>query len=283
MRCPKVRPAFTLIELLVVIAIIAILTGLLVPAVQKVRMAAARTQSLNNLKQMGLAFHGFHDAKKRFPHANSPAYTSAFTQILPFIEQDNVYKQYNPNLSPTDPANLWLTQQPLSIFIDPGMVLPPVLQSTAYSSYAVCIGDNFPWGPGPDTGVITRWQFNPVNLVQIPDGTSSTILVGEMGFQLKNYYFSSGPNKGLVRGGNTSWPWGYPSYSFGTTLVPINTRTHNPADLTMSGLTGFRSDYTGGVHFLFADGSAHFLCDLIDNYTYRAMGTRAGGEVISIE
>src|SRR5215211_5788042 len=114
MRLSKRRDAFTLIELLVVIAIIAILVGLLVPAVQRVRAAAARTQCLNNLKQMGIAIHMHYDAQKVFPTGGTTpwagvTYTSSGVperaarqsvnwgfQILPYIEQDAVYRAPNP-------------------------------------------------------------------------------------------------------------------------------------------------------------------------------------------
>src|SRR5690349_9537123 len=124
------RRAFTLIELLVVIAIIAILIGLLLPAVQKIREAAARMKCTNNLKQIGLALHNYHDANNYFPPGyvdrnTNPASTpdndlgpgwawSSF--LLPYLEQDNLYKQINFNVAMGVGANAALAQQPLTIF-----------------------------------------------------------------------------------------------------------------------------------------------------------------------
>jgi prepilin-type N-terminal cleavage/methylation domain-containing protein/prepilin-type processing-associated H-X9-DG protein len=223
------RPGFTLIELLVVIAIIAILIGLLLPAVQKVREAANRMKCTNNLKQIGLAAHNYHDTYDGLPPAwkyeppAPPARPTAVAEswgfnILPYLEQDNIFKQYNRDRPLFDPTNQALTATQLKVFqcpsapnsnrlveltIPSGVLpgLPGGLLRSGISDYTVvtgirnwCIFMGSPCDP-PDIGVrhgaLSSWSDTPavvtalggrkLTLPMIIDGTSNTILISELG------------------------------------------------------------------------------------------------------
>jgi prepilin-type N-terminal cleavage/methylation domain-containing protein len=178
-RYLKSRPAFTLIELLVVIAIIAILIALLVPAVQKVREAAARTQSINNLKNIGLAMHGYHDATKRLPYnGNAVASSSANVDsgwafaILPYIDQMPLYT--TPN-----------TTTGLAAYMCPGRGRPLNATTGAWTDYFYNLYLN-------DTNGAFNVTNNRRTLVGISDGSSNTIMVGHGNISTNSYSATSG-------------------------------------------------------------------------------------------
>jgi prepilin-type N-terminal cleavage/methylation domain-containing protein len=326
------RRGFTLIELLVVIAIIAILIGLLLPAVQKVREAASRTQTLNNLKQIGLATHAFHDANGAFPAANysgsgagyfSSLY-SPFTDILPYIEQEAISRRWNPSLPSSDAtdsdgdgwSNLTLSQQRIKTFIAPAMPIPTPDPGTGWCSYAFSAGNRKYLAPGSgghgSAGIYTPWDgviiprvYGKVTMTGISDGTSNTLLAGEMHWTLKGKFYTSGPLAGQPRTGYTVWSSGHPFLSWGSTNARLGA-VQDPADMPAStpperwaerAWYSFRSVHEAGVHFLFADGSARLIRKSFDSgppspdaskpnlssLAFQALGSRNGGEVTTLD
>ena len=197
MNAKPCRSGFTLIELLVVIAIIAILIGLLVPAVQKVREAAARTECANNLKQIGLALHNHHDAYKFFPpgyRAGSPYVDGVgdtapgwgwAALILPYIEQDTLFRQLNFNQPVKQSTGI---QTLLAAYLCPSDMtngsftvtdgFGGKICSAAPSSYAGCVGGDES-GTSDETGMGIFYRNSRTRIGDVTDGTSNTLLVGE--------------------------------------------------------------------------------------------------------
>ncbi|HMO35728.1 MAG TPA: DUF1559 domain-containing protein [Gemmatales bacterium] len=287
------RPrAFTLIELLVVIAIIVLLMALLLPAVQKVRESMNKMMCANNLRQIVLAAHHYHldygalppvltDGGKNF------GYTSAFTLILLYVEQDAIAKSYRADLPPTSSPNDELANRPLKILLCPTMEPPSIPSHPAYASYGFCVGKQFAWGhvtPGspPHDGTMIPVNQGKVRLTDITDGISNTFIAGEMHYNVKDYFFTSGPHAGAPRLGNTNWVYGYPSYSFGTAGVPYNKKTHT-GPISQSGIAAFRSEHAAGANFAFGDGSVRSLAYTVENQIYQALSTRRGGEIVTLQ
>jgi prepilin-type N-terminal cleavage/methylation domain-containing protein/prepilin-type processing-associated H-X9-DG protein len=291
------RHAFTLIELLVVLAIVAVLLGLLLPAVQKVRAAAARAHCSNNLKQIGLACHNHHDTHQSFP----PGYVAlaSYTEttpgwgwgayLLPYVEQENLYRQINFS-RPLEgqPA----IQTPIQVYVCPADSPPATpfaltdgtfrtVCLAAPSSYAATVGDDSVEVDDPiGNGVFYR--NSQVRLADITDGTSNTTLLGDRAWADTQGIWAGAPNGAVTRAGPAN-PWAHATGPAQALALVHNNWVNITTDAD-GGLDDFSSKHPGGVNLVFADGSVRFIRSItVDGPTRRgfwAMGTRAGGEVI---
>jgi len=277
------RRGFTLIELLVVIAIIGTLVALLLPAVQMAREAARRTACSNNLKQVGIALHLYHDTHNVFPSGSLPNFVSGFTAILPHLEQGNTYDRYRFELPYTDAGNVAVLSQRIPIFLCPSMdVRRPVPLGTeigAPSSYLLNEGTGLYMTSNDGFAPIVWPSFgfanSPVSFGSITDGSSNTIAAGETTYAMPDYFWTASTPQvgGTVKWGTARWGVGYPLVSLGSTGRPFNLRAN-------AGNGGFQSMHPQGANFLIADGSVRFM-GRIDSFTYRALGSRSGQEVVS--
>jgi prepilin-type processing-associated H-X9-DG protein len=175
MRRRSSRPAFTLSGLLVLIAIIGILIGLLLPAIQKVREAAARAQSQNNMKQIGLAVHNYHDTFQVMPPGVDANGFSTAAYLLPFIEQDNVYKLIDFKKPSTDKANAQVRGVLIKTFLNPRDPVMQPVPEVGPTNYLYSAGSKYDLKD--NDGVF--FLESKIKLTDVTDGTSNTMMTGE--------------------------------------------------------------------------------------------------------
>jgi prepilin-type N-terminal cleavage/methylation domain-containing protein/prepilin-type processing-associated H-X9-DG protein len=294
MRRTDSRSGFTLIELLVVISIIAILVGLLLPAVQKVR-AAARLQCANNLKQIATAVHNYSDSYNELPHGGlgwsyAPVYIypgqpaaglqqqcSWLFQILPYIEQVNTWRGGNAGTIVQCQINA--IGAPVKLYTCParGTGYPRVIAGAAWygpsGTYAHAMTD-YAGSNLENTGMIVYGNATlSLNVVTSLDGLSNTLLAGDKRVDLCHLgQFMSDDNEGYTAG------WDQDTMRQ-TTILPM------PDQKTCTGWgeQRFGSSHTSGFNAAFGDGHVVFIPYTISQSTFSALGTYSGGEVIALD
>lgn len=291
------RPGFTLIELLVVVSVIGILVALLMPAVQSAREAARRSQCENNLKQIGIALHNYHDVSRSMPmgaHVRTYSWGSLLS-LLPYVEQANLYGTVD-----FDEQNccLWIKQQQQAGRDQPGNVRIPayICPSDPNSDRTLLSGPTGPLPASGDCGVVYPGNYLGVSgetgigypacytnieattdgsgmmftrsstrLRDVTDGTSNTLLFGERGL----------PN-------DLGWGWvmcgGSECEQYLSVVNGLVPATNGPtSSVTVS---NFWSWHPGGVHFLFADGHVRLLSLNTSYNVLKSLSTRAGNETV---
>ena len=310
---------FTLVELLVVIAIIGVLVSLLLPAVQAAREAARRSQCQNNLRQLALAAHNFHDTNLKFPSSVRPGgLTTApriagITFLLPYIEQNNMYDKYDQTRNWSDPVNLPVTSKQVSTFLCPSALEPKRLdglpEASPWQANLVAATDYSPTigvdqrlkaaGLVDEIGAGILTKNGEPRMAEVTDGLSNTILYAESASRPSLYRqgkkIGSLPGQRVNAGG-----WARPASDFsldgssydGATLPgPCAINCTNGEDVGSSsfphpyygseGTAEVYSFHPGGANFAFGDGSVRSIAATVEIRDFARLVTRSGGEVNS--
>jgi prepilin-type N-terminal cleavage/methylation domain-containing protein/prepilin-type processing-associated H-X9-DG protein len=296
------RRGFTLIELLVVIAIIGVLIGLLLPAVQKVRESASRLKCKNNLKQIGLALHGYHDRNNGFP----PGYVSNVnpdnsdagpgwgwaSYLLDDLEQTNLKRQIRFDLQIYDPVNAAARTMRLSVFVCPSEMLLEKFIVVDASGNPLCdvargnyVGINGILGVTSDAwdnnGAFVRSRS--MRIADISDGLSNTLFVGERCTSMSSSTWTGAVTNGVVPAVRYPDPADQLANAEGAPALVLShgSRDHIPNNSLVFDADATASFHVSGVNFLFGDGSVHSISNSINGLVYEGLLTRAGGEPVA--
>jgi prepilin-type N-terminal cleavage/methylation domain-containing protein len=309
---------FTLVELLVVIAIVGTLVGLLLPAVQSARQAARRTQSLSNLRQIGIALHCYHDARRTLPPGFRSTTTgtwtggsndavpesgpgwSLFAMLLPFVEENALHAAIRFDLPITDPLNKAARETTVAVFVDPGDTgarliditdsgsppananTPTALCQASVCSYAGSLG-TLRYEEQPFNGVFHR--NSRVRLSEISDGTSKTIGIGErMSRHTRSSWVGVVPGQELVYAPESpQYRASEPSFNWRPAITAVLVHVRSSAPSLQGSPGGFVGPYQAGTNFLNLDGSCRLISGDTSPDVFRALCTRAGGESVAAE
>ena len=308
------RGGFTLVELLVVITIIGILIALLLPAVQAAREAARRAQCSNNLKQIGLALHNYHQAVSTFPPGgitegpccSTKSLTSWAISILPYLEQQALYDKYDMNAFNEDPPNQLVRETFLAAYACPtetGVKMLDVPESgpggtgnVSYrrGSYRCVTGKSDGsqwWDADQNSSLPLDWRgvlhqvadrnvsrdLTTERIADVRDGTSNTLMVGEMATETRQRR-------------RTFWAYSYTSYNASCAVPQSRTLLVDYEECSQVGglggdnpcKRGWGSFHPGGLHFVLCDGSVRFIQTTIDINLFCSLATIAGGEVAQL-
>jgi prepilin-type N-terminal cleavage/methylation domain-containing protein len=298
------RRGFTLIELLVVIAIIAILIALLLPAVQQAREAARRTQCKNNLHNIGIALHNYHDFARCFPFAigGTGNKYSALSQMLPQLDQAPLYARIDFSKAITDPVNNQAKVVELAVFRCPSDLANPQPTAGGATNYSPNKGTSLLWQDPNANGVI--YLNSKTSMRDIIDGSSNTVAFSERNVTDGSNGISTPDADTYLSNANPAtqddaWrtcqavdvtnlanqfpqfmgaPWIDGKHAC-QHISPPNARSCGFQPAQKASMTA-SSRHIGGVHVLLADGSARFTSNSIDLGLWRAIGTRGEGEVV---
>ncbi|HBL44605.1 DUF1559 domain-containing protein [Gimesia sp.] len=304
------KRGFTLIELLVVIAIIAILIALLLPAVQQAREAARRSSCRNNMKQFGIALHNYHDAHSVFPYgyrevggtgaAEITRRDTFFHNLLPQLEQATLYNAYwthhkdhqasggymGTNNTYTHQTPLSIASTPVATAMCPSNPGGPVINRGFVGNYVVSTGT----GQIKGSNLLGMfWHCSSTRMRDVVDGTSNTMLMGEV-IARSGAVASAFGEPGSYWNGGAHGEFGFTTRERPNTTVPdqiyackTEDNLQAPCEPQGSSQPAYnyaRSYHTGGVMVLMGDGAVRFVSDSIHMPTWQALSTREGGEVI---